>query len=359
MRCMSIEAPHGTAVGPGGWGEPAICVGFFKAPLLTPGVLCVLTFSVSCVAQPETASTANSERHYLFYEAEKVFTQREEWLTQNWNNPSGGEWIYGNTERGTPTGTVELPSEGPWYVWIRVWDWLEDRACVLEVNGEISYVCGGVGTSQWVWYHTQAIEDTQFDLRLIGVDAMDAWVDCLAVSNDASWVPPPEMANGQAYVSDAPVERSAQRPAFIWCRGEGEEVVLSACRRTFSMPGDPREAKATVRVGGIGFWKLWLNGEEIARDDGSGSPIPVDLAPHLREGRNALGIELEAGEFLSAVWLEGGIEMPDGWKLNLCTSPAWRSLPEPPVDWREPAFDDSDWESPWARVGQDPFKRPG
>ena len=349
----------GTASVPEGRPAPAVSPVFLKRAFLGLAALWLLAFSVQCTAQQEAVSALTAERHYLFYEAETVFTEREGWLTQNWNDPSGGEWIYGNTDRGTPTGTVELPADGPWYGWIRLWDWLEDRACVFEVNGEISYACGGVGTSQWVWYHTQVIEDTQADLRLIGIDAMDAWVDCVALSNDPSWVPPGEMANGKAYVSDAPNERFSQRPAFIWCRGEADEVLLSAYRRTFSMPGEPGEARATVRVAGVGFWKVWLNGEEIARDDGSGTPIPVDLAPHLREGRNALCIGLEAGAALSAVWAEGGIETPDGWGLNLCTSPVWRSSAEPPIDWREPDFDDGDWQSPWARVGQEPFKPAG
>ena len=304
-----------------------------------------------CLAQDAQAPAERPQPHYLFFEAEKAFTEREDWQVQNWFSPSGGEWIYGNGERGTPTGTVTLPGAGPWCVWMRVWDWSQvDRRVVLEVNAEASYVCGGSGTYRWVWYHTHVVDGDRLSLRLIGTDPMDAWVDCIAVSDDPAWVPPNDMANGQAFVSDAPHERHARRPAWIWAHAPPEEVLISAYRRSFRLQGDPSAVHAAARVAGIGFWRLWLNGEAIAEGEQGAQPVAVDLGPKLRQGANALCIELEGGQPWPGVWLEGAIETPDDWVLNLSTNLAWRSSQAPPADWREPEFDDSHWERPWARA---------
>ena len=321
----------------------------------------LLGVSAAGLAQDADLAAGMPQRRYLFYEAEKVFTDRQRWLTQKWYKPSGGEWLYGNPQRGTPTGTVELPGNGPWLVWMRIWDWgTVNRRCVLEVNGEPSYVCGGGGTGLWMWYHTHVVESAQLDLRLIAMDKLDAWVDCIAVTDDPSWVPPHEMANGRVYVSDAPHERFARRPALIWTRVPLQQLIVSAYRRSFSLQGDDTIANAVISVRGIGVWKLWLNGEEMAEGDGSDGPVTVDLAPGLRNGPNALCIELSAlellgGEALPGVWVNGRIETTDGWTLNLCTSPAWRTITDPPPDWLKPDLDDSQWEHPWARVEQKPF----
>jgi hypothetical protein len=296
------------------------------------------------------------ERHYLFFEAEKVFTNREQWLTQNWNNPSGGEWIYGNVDRGSPTGEVRLPGDGPWFVWMRLWDWDPvDRRAYLEVNGEESYVCGGGRSSQWIWYHTNVGDGSILALRLTGVDAMDAWVDCLAVTDDPSWVPPHEMVSGGAYVSDGPYERLCRKPALIQPRGAGDDVPLSFYRRSFLLAAGADVLDARIRVGATGYWVVYLNGEEIGHDTGGPEPVTLDLNPALVEGANALCIQLEGDEPQPGVWVDGGIRTRDGWILSLCSNPAWHSALDAGKDWLEPDFDDRAWTGCWAREKQKPF----
>ncbi len=323
--------------------------------------MCALGAAV-CPAQD--GAPGAGERRYLFYEAEDAFTDRARWLTQNWFSPSGGLWLYGNVDRGTPKCTIQMPHEGPWLVWVRVWDWEPDiRECVLAVNGEESYVCGGRGMFQWIWYHAHLVHSTELECTLIGTDRLDAMVDCLAVSNDPSWVPPHEMVNGKAYVSDAPYERLSRRAALIWTRAPLDRMVTSGYRRGFLLQGDEGAANAVVEVGGLGVWQLWLNGREMAQGDQGSGAVTVDLRPGLRPGRNALCIELSAIEMigveaLPGVWLDGGIETADGWTLNLCTSPGWRSAADPPEGWLGPDFDDSQWERPLARAWQEPFAAP-
>jgi len=296
------------------------------------------------------------ERHYLFFEAEKAFTNREQWLVQNWNNPSGGEWIYGNVDRGTPTGEIELPGEGPWFVWMRLWDWdAVDRRAMLEVNGEESYVCGGGGSSQWIWYQTNVADGRVLDLRVSGLDPMDAWLDCLAVTDDPSWVPPHEVVSGNAYVSDGPYERLCRKPALIWPRGAGADLPLSFYRRPFRLAEGATVLRARIRVAATGYWVAYLNGQEIGHREGTGEPVSLDLAAGLREGTNALCLQLEGDQPQPGVWVDGGIETGDGWVLSLCSNPSWHSALDAGKDWLDPDFDDRHWGGCWAREKQKAF----
>ena len=296
------------------------------------------------------------ERHCFFYEAEKVFTNREQWLSQNWYKPSGGEWLYGNLDRGSPTGEIELPDAGPWFVWLRMWDWdTADRRAVLEVNGEESRPCGGWLSSQWVWCHTHVADGPLLALRVSGVDPMDAWVDCLAVTNDPLWVPPHEMATGGAYSSDGAYELSCRKPALIWPRAAGEEVTEAYYRRTFLVPAGATVARAAMRIGATGYWVAYLNGQDIGFGEGGAEAAAADLGPALREGANALCVELVGGASPTGVWVDGVIETRDGWVLNLCSNPAWRSSLRTEQGWLNPDFDDSDWAGCWALAKEKPF----
>lgn len=83
-------------------------------------------------------------------------------------------------------------------------------------------------------------------------------------------------------------------------------------RRSFDLRFPP--VHAAVRICGLGFYRLWINGTEITKgyfapyisnpDDRMYYDI-YDLAPHLRQGKNVIGVLLGNGfqnDFGGAVW---------------------------------------------------------
>jgi len=184
------------------------------------------------------------------------------------------------------------------------------------------------------------------------------------------------------------------RGRFVWCekpriassggallaRRARPEPVTGCFRRTFDLAVAP--ARAPARVTADSRYVLFANGVEIARGPvrANGRRLHydlVDLAPHLRPGRNAIaavvrffgrenpwwapvpaGLELGAGGFLFEARLDDRhwIVSDDAWRA--LRADAWDVRPAGGIggmpvecfdaralaaDWAEPGFDDGGW----------------
>ncbi len=157
-------------------------------------------------------------------------------------------------------------------------------------------------------------------------------------------------------------------------------------RRSFDLNFLPN--KATVCICGLGFYRLWINGKEITK--GALAPYisnpdhfcyydTYDLLPHLREGKNAIGVLLGNGmmnpiggvewDFDKAPWrdapclaLECEILGEGDDRLFLEADSSFRTHPSPITfddlrfgehydarqetdGWAMPDFDDRDWDA--------------
>jgi alpha-L-rhamnosidase len=178
------------------------------------------------------------------------------------------------------------------------------------------------------------------------------------------WSEVPQPRRGGADLFDGRVARPA-----AWC----------CLRRTFELAAIP--PRASARMTADSRYVLWVNGSEVARGPVRGNPRrlhfdEVDLAPHLRRGRNAIaalvryfgsanpiwmpapaGFQLGAGAFLFEAELGGETIASDArWKAR--GGAGFAELPgrgvaglpielcdarEHAPDWREADFDDGDW----------------
>ncbi len=156
-----------------------------------------------------------------------------------------------------------------------------------------------------------------------------------------------------ARVDDFFPRPAACRAAWIWVderRPAGEmPAEQRAFRKTFTVDGSPVTAARLEIVGDAAFI-AWVNGERVAR----GEFLPhlrrvhaVDLAGHLRPGRNVLAVQGTNKTGLAGV-LARLTYTAGGQPVSLVSDGTWRSSRVLPPAWQQPEFDDSDW--PAAKV---------
>lgn len=178
----------------------------------------------------------------------------------------------------------------------------------------------------------------------------------------------------------APTELRVAGSVFgIPVHGTGEQHAF--LRRRFRLDAVPERADA--RIVADSRYVLWVNGREVSRGPVRGDPSklcydPIDLAPHLRAGENAIAIHARYYDQPTPWWIParlGGLgrrgavafelELPgaggslgsDGrWRAWLAD--AYRALPREgigpvprddvdaaklPAGWQRPDFDDAHW----------------
>ncbi|WP_436927977.1 family 78 glycoside hydrolase catalytic domain [Halosimplex amylolyticum] len=214
------------------------------------------------------------------------------------------------------------------------------------------------------------------------VESHDEWacfaLAALAVRDDDGT----DLARGGDVTASSTVETD------VWGRdhlvnGVDESEMASSSpllRREFSLEGSVESAR--LHVAAVGYGEVYCNGERV----GSGRLDPAwtdyerrvlysshDVADHLDEGENALGLWLGRGWFAkrSAHWLADGspraratltVEFADGRTRELSTGPDWLAAESPLVEndiydgevydarreesgWHAPGFDDGSWDA--------------
>ena len=122
-------------------------------------------------------------------------------------------------------------------------------------------------------------------------------------------------------------------------------------RRTVDL-GDKTVWRAMASVSKWG--RLCVNGQEVETENSvvpppesiNGAhynPVPVDLAPYLKPGRNCVAIHRKLAGYPPFLYLQGRIIFTTGESISLDTDRAWRGVPRPEPGWATPDFDDSDW----------------
>lgn len=171
------------------------------------------------------------------------------------------------------------------------------------------------------------------------------------------------------------------------------EVPAPYLRKSFSLNAPVQ--KAELLICGLGFYELYLNGQEITK--GPLAPYinnpddllyydRYDIAPYIQKGENVIGVILGNGmqnslggmvwDFDKVPWrgapavaLRADIQMSNGENLSIESNPSFRVAESPYImndlrhgvvydanreicDWNLPGFDDSGWEN--ARYAQMP-----
>ncbi|WP_146150188.1 family 78 glycoside hydrolase catalytic domain [Actinomadura rubrobrunea] len=143
-------------------------------------------------------------------------------------------------------------------------------------------------------------------------------------------------------------------------------------RGAFDLSAVPSAARL-VMTADDGF-TAWVNGTEVgARDPDPDQenwrrPIVVDVAPHLRQGRNVIAVRAVNGR-TSPAGLLARLELPGQSPATFDTDGTWRTLDTAPGgDWKAPGYDDSSWAAakvlaewgsgPWGKVHPERPARP-
>ncbi len=137
-------------------------------------------------------------------------------------------------------------------------------------------------------------------------------------------------------------------------------------------------ARARAYISGLGYYELRINGEKVGDHmldpawttyDKRVLYTTYDITSQLRRGRNAVGVMLGKGWYgATALLLEMRIELADGKRINIASSPSWKVKNGPITSdsvydgetydarletpgWDRPGFDDSEWATAQAVVG--------
>lgn len=134
-------------------------------------------------------------------------------------------------------------------------------------------------------------------------------------------------------------EVSTATPNWIWdaAPGDDEELFL---RGTFAVAAVPE--KADLRITCDNNCRVFVNGNRVATDDSWESPTVVDVAKHLRAGKNCVAVYAwneggPAGMALRLAWQQGGED------VEFVSDGEWRCLDDDPDGWDQPEFDDASW----------------
>jgi len=139
-------------------------------------------------------------------------------------------------------------------------------------------------------------------------------------------------------------------------------------RKEFNVPSNPKRARAYIS--GLGYYELRINGLKVG--DHVLDPAwttyekhvlyaTYDITGHVREGANALAVNLGQGWFKSRILIcRVEIELADGTRMAVTTDSSWKTSDGPVVadsiydgetydarletnGWDRPGFDDSNW----------------
>lgn len=135
------------------------------------------------------------------------------------------------------------------------------------------------------------------------------------------------------------VETKTQTPNWIWDQeAQGDEELFF--RREFGVLEVPKKARLSVTCDNN--CRVYVNGARVANDDSWESPTVVDIAKHLKLGRNVVAVH---------GWNDGGpaaMALRIAWRENendvaVVTDSKWRCHGDDPDGWDAVDFDDSKW----------------
>ena len=100
--------------------------------------------------------------------------------------------------------------------------------------------------------------------------------------------------------------------------------------------------------------RLYVNGQEIETKNsiwqytcwgqGMYQTIPVDLAPHLKPGKNCIGLFAAGLPSVSCVILQGTVVMTSGEVVRVDSDETWQTSLKAPAGWSKVGFDAQGWE---------------
>lgn len=158
--------------------------------------------------------------------------------------------------------------------------------------------------------------------------------------------------------------------SWVWHPEAGDGLNVAPCVRCFrkviAMPAGQKVTTALFRGAVDNSMTLIVNGAAAGDDAGRGwqAPLEIDVAAHLREGDNVLGLRAEnGGEAPNPAGVLGvllvGFEQGD--PLIVPVDTTWKVAAEEPEGWLNTGFDDSAWADAIAVApfGGGPWGRPG
>ena len=139
---------------------------------------------------------------------------------------------------------------------------------------------------------------------------------------------------------------------WVWHSNEPDRA--PPCKRFFrkvvELPENRRVTQATIRLNADNGLAFHLNGKDVGAGcygyDNWTRPSKIDLAPHLKAGRNVLAVTvINGGDSPNPAGLIGtySITLDDGSQIDGCIDKSWKSSSDAPTDWQSLEFDDSSW----------------
>ena len=135
---------------------------------------------------------------------------------------------------------------------------------------------------------------------------------------------------------------SAQDAAWIWATPQAQNGQRSHMLRPFEVAGDVARARLVATCDN--HMVVYVNGEEVARSDAWESPVAVDVAGALVQGRNVVAVDCRNDGGVAGLALRLDLSYADGRGERVVSSGDWRAAEDAPEGWELPGFSFRAWE---------------
>jgi putative heme-binding domain-containing protein len=137
-------------------------------------------------------------------------------------------------------------------------------------------------------------------------------------------------------------------PQWIWLSKQAKDNERVTLRQEFEVKGEVKTAAFRFAVDNAGV--ALLNGKKLAESEAWNEPAKADAKTLLRPGQNELRIEAQNAEGVAAAVGVLRIELNDGTKLAIETSPEWQAAPAGGTDFKPAVTIANYGDKPWGRV---------
>ncbi|MBK7405861.1 MAG: c-type cytochrome [Phycisphaerales bacterium] len=135
---------------------------------------------------------------------------------------------------------------------------------------------------------------------------------------------------------------SGQDAEWIWVSPQAKAGQHARMLRLFMVSGEVDRAQLVATCDN--HMVVYVNGEEVARSDTWESPVAVDVAGKLRQGRNVVAVDALNDGGAAGLALRLDVTLKSGEKSRVVSSGDWRASEEAPEGWEQPGFAFRAWE---------------
>lgn len=167
-------------------------------------------------------------------------------------------------------------------------------------------------------------------------------------------------------ICSAQATSSAPSPQWIWAPGEATSGQVIFFRHEFPVAGAIK--KATVAATCDNRMNVFVNGQSVMQSTEWQQPSYADVTKIVKTGENVIGVRAQNDDGIAAFVLSLVVELADGTKQHIVTSPAWKTSADQAANPRGRKPEDATWANavakgplgmaPWGAVKLNPEDGP-